>query len=72
MALRQLRPFIDIGANLTDLMYTGIYNGTKKHEADLEHVLKRSWDNGLSKIIITGGSLSESQKALELSQCDCN
>lgn len=70
MALKQLRSFIDIGANLTDLMYAGIYNGSKKHEADLENVLKRSWDGGLSKIIITGGNLEESEKALELAKTD--
>lgn len=72
MALKQLRSFIDIGANLTDLMYNGIYNGSKKHEVDLQHVLKRSWDCGLSKIIVTGGSLDESARALELAQSDCN
>lgn len=56
----------DIGANLTDLMYEGIYNGSQKHQPDLLHVLKRSWNNGLAKIIVTGGSLSESKKALNL------
>ncbi|XP_030753892.1 putative deoxyribonuclease TATDN1 [Sitophilus oryzae] len=62
--------FIDIGANLTDPMYQGIYNGSKKHEPDLNHVLKRSWDSGLEKIIITGGSLEESEKAIQMSKTD--
>lgn len=56
----------DIGANLTDLMFEGIYNGTQKHQPDLLNVLKRSWDSGLSKMIVTGGSLSESRRALEI------
>ncbi|XP_022913753.2 deoxyribonuclease TATDN1 [Onthophagus taurus] len=65
-----MRRFIDIGANLTDLMYMGIYNGSKKHDPDLNNVLKRSWNAGLEKIIITGGNLEESVKALELTKLD--
>lgn len=51
-------------------MYEGIYNGSKKHEPDLLHVLKRSWQAGLQKIIITGGSLSESEKSLAIAKSD--
>ncbi|XP_068896172.1 deoxyribonuclease TATDN1 isoform X2 [Tenebrio molitor] len=65
-----LRRFIDIGANLTDAMYSGIYNGTRKHEGDLQQVLQRSWSAGLKKIIITGGNLKESQMALSLATND--
>ncbi|KAL7291090.1 hypothetical protein TKK_0015219 [Trichogramma kaykai] len=65
-----LRRFIDIGANLTDPMYQGIYNGSQKHPPDLDKVLERSWNNNLSKIIITAGSLEESKKALELAKTD--
>ena len=61
---------LDIGANLTDPMYQGIYNGTQKHQPDLEKVLERSWNNNLSKIIITAGSLEESKKALEIAKTD--
>ncbi|XP_068217552.1 deoxyribonuclease TATDN1-like isoform X2 [Palaemon carinicauda] len=62
------KKFIDIGANLTDEMYQGIYHGSKKHEADLDQVLKRAWDAGLAKMIITGTSLSDSKTALELAK----
>lgn len=62
---------IDIGANLTDLMYQGQYHGSKKHEPDLDVVLARSWAGGLQKMIITGGNLNDSKTALELSQTDC-
>ena len=37
--------FIDIGANLVDGMYKGIYpggSGSQKHPADLQAVLQRS------------------------------
>ncbi|EFA06484.1 deoxyribonuclease TATDN1 [Tribolium castaneum] len=65
-----MRKFIDIGANLTDLMYSGVYNGSSKHVPDLGQVLKRSWDAGLEKIIITGGNLDESRKALKIAESD--
>jgi TatD DNase family protein len=57
---------LDIGANLTDAMYKGIYHRSKKHEDDLEAVLERAWNIGMQKIIITGGSLEESKEALQL------
>ncbi|KAK4883960.1 hypothetical protein RN001_000231 [Aquatica leii] len=62
--------FVDIGANLTDTMYTGVYNGSKKHEQDVQYVLQRSWDNGLNKVIITAGNYEDSIKALDLSKTD--
>jgi len=66
--MKQLR-FIDIGANLTDSMYQGIYHGSKKHEPDLTSVLDRAFNNvGIKKLIITGGSLEDSQRALELAK----
>ena len=61
---------LDIGANLTDSMYLGEYHGSKKHEPDLEEVLDRSWKNGLDKIMITGGSLEESKRAIEMAKSD--
>ncbi|KAF6016805.1 TATDN1 [Bugula neritina] len=62
--------FIDIGANLTDGMYQGVYHGKSKHQPDLEDVLKRSFDAGLQKMFITGGSLSDCKEALKVSQLD--
>lgn len=52
--------------NLTDLMYKGIYHGSKKHENDLEAVLQRAWNTGMQKMIVTGGSLEDSREALDL------
>lgn len=57
---------------MTDGMYQGEYHGSKKHEPDLDEVLKRSWENGLEKIIITGGSLEDAKAALEMAQKDGN
>lgn len=61
---------VDIGANLTDSMYQGVYHGSQKHQPDLDKVLERSWKNNLSKIIITAGNVEESKKALEIARID--
>ena len=58
----------EIGVNLSDRMYQGEYNGSKKHEPDLLQVLDRAWQSGLKSMIITGGSLSDAAKAIELSK----
>ncbi|CAH2042088.1 unnamed protein product, partial [Iphiclides podalirius] len=68
--MTSFRKYIDVGANLTDEMYQGVYHTSKKHEPDLNRVLERSWSAGLSKMIITGGSLIDSKKAIDMSQCD--
>lgn len=68
--MARLKKFIDIGANLTDEMYQGVYHQSKKHEPDLDTVLARSWDNGLVKLILTGGSVSDAKAALDLAQSD--
>ncbi|KAG0417251.1 hypothetical protein HPB47_005752 [Ixodes persulcatus] len=47
------RRLIDIGANLTDPMFRGIYNGSQKHVDDLQEVLKRAAANGLDKTCCT-------------------
>ncbi|XP_031632613.1 uncharacterized protein LOC116346608 isoform X2 [Contarinia nasturtii] len=62
--------FIDIGANLTDGMYKGIYNGSQKHPADLNMVLKRSWSNGLEKIIITVGTVTDTEDVVKIAKKD--
>ena len=60
--------FIDIGANLTDSMYQGIYGGKHYHEPDLDAVLDRAWAAGVTRIIITAGNLADAQHALRLAQ----
>ncbi|KAF7279689.1 hypothetical protein GWI33_006849 [Rhynchophorus ferrugineus] len=65
-----IRKFIDIGANLTDPMFEGLYNGSKKHQPDLEHVLKRSFEFSLDKLIITAGNLDESRRAIQIARTD--
>ncbi|KAG7384798.1 TatD DNase [Phytophthora boehmeriae] len=59
---------IDIGANLTDPVFTGLYRGKQKHENDLTAVLTRAKSVGVHKIIVTGGNLEESRSALQLAK----
>ena len=62
--------FVDIGANLLDPMFKGIYRSKERHEGDFDLVLERSWENHVKKIVITAGTLEESKNALELSKQD--
>ena len=52
---------IDIGANLLDPMYQGVYHGKPDpyHRPDVVDVLRRARRAGLTKIIVTAGRLSE-------------
>lgn len=65
--------FVDIGANLLDDKYQGIYYNKERHAPDLQEVLDRALtktegNSVVSKLIITGGTLKESEEALELVQ----
>lgn len=61
---------LDIGANLTDGMFQGIYNGSQKHPDDLDIVLERSWNSGVEKIIVTVGCINDHADAVKLVQKD--
>jgi len=62
--------FTDIGANLTDDVYNGVYSGTKKHDPDRKIVLERAWHVGVEKIIITVGSIVELENAKKIAATD--
>ncbi|KAI8148403.1 hypothetical protein BJV82DRAFT_265139 [Fennellomyces sp. T-0311] len=57
--------FVDIGANLTDPMFRGIYRGKQAHADDWHLVLKRARDAGVEKLIMTGTNLADSQEAID-------
>eukprot|EP00051_Salpingoeca_urceolata_P020500 m.308308 g.308308 ORF g.308308 m.308308 type:complete len:151 (+) comp19631_c1_seq12:246-698(+) len=62
----QYGPLCDIAVNLTDPMFRGSYRGKQKHEDDLDLVLARAEEAGVSQMMITGTSLSDSKAALEM------
>ena len=55
-----------IGINLTDPVYTGLYHGTQRHENDLSAVVQRAKDIGCEKLIVTGSDLEHSKDAIRL------
>eukprot|EP01102_Stenamoeba_stenopodia_P010514 TRINITY_DN3176_c0_g1_i1.p1 TRINITY_DN3176_c0_g1~~TRINITY_DN3176_c0_g1_i1.p1 ORF type:complete len:347 (+),score=55.14 TRINITY_DN3176_c0_g1_i1:54-1043(+) len=57
---------IDIGANLTDSCFRGIYRDKRAHEDDFGDVLERAQQVGLKKIIITSGTRQDTHDAIEL------
>ncbi|KAI8482435.1 TatD DNase [Branchiostoma belcheri] len=52
----------------SDGMFRGLYHGSQKHQDDLQDVLERAFNNGVEKIMVTGGSLQDSREALELAK----
>lgn len=61
-----MRRFIDIGANLTDPVFRGVYRGKTHHPDDFENVLSRAEEVGLEKIIVTAGCMDDITEALKL------
>lgn len=43
-----------IGINLADRVYRGMYRGNQKHQDDLEAVIDRSKQVGCTKLMVTG------------------
>lgn len=60
--------YADVGINLTDNIYRGLYHGKKAHDDDLEHVLRRAADVGCVKMMVTGSDLQESKKAVRMAE----
>jgi len=49
-------------------MFQGTYHSRQKHPSDIEAVISRAGAAGIEKILITGTSLGESRKAIELAK----
>lgn len=60
--------YFEIGVNLLDEMFRGIYNGRQKHAEDIIDVLQRGKEMGIRRTIITAGCLEESIEALKLAR----
>ena len=62
---QQPNRFVDIGANILDDRYQGIYRGTERHDPDLDLVLERAEQVGVRHMVVTAGTLQESRQAVE-------
>lgn len=59
---------LQVGINLGDPVFRGIYHGKRGHEDDLEQVVQRSLDVGCTKLMVTGSDLTESGHAIALAK----
>ncbi|KAI1427574.1 TatD family hydrolase [Xylaria sp. FL1777] len=60
--------YIDIGINLADPIFRGVYHGKERHPDDLQAVVSRAQEVGCQKLIITGSDFTSSRHALEIAK----
>lgn len=65
---RERFKFADVGINLGDPVFQGIYHEKKAHDDDLEDVLQRAVDVGCIKMMVTGSDLNESRNAIRIAE----
>lgn len=59
---------IQIGINLADPIFRGVYNGKQRHDDDLSAVVDRARQVGCAKLIVTGSSFKSSRDALAIAK----
>lgn len=60
--------YTDIGINLADPIFRGVYNGKQRHDDDLSGLVDRARQVGCSKLIVTGSSFKTSRDALAIAK----
>jgi len=57
---------VDIGVNLTDEVFSGVYRGKRAHDDDRALVLRRAREVGVTDAIVTAGTLEEAREVVEM------
>uniref|UniRef100_A0A8C3ZSM1 Deoxyribonuclease TATDN1 n=1 Tax=Denticeps clupeoides TaxID=299321 RepID=A0A8C3ZSM1_9TELE len=60
--------FIDIGVNLTDPMFRGVYRGSRKHRGSPSIKRRSARSSAGLSFMITGGNVEDAKEALKLSE----
>lgn len=60
--------FVDVGINLLDGMFKGVYHGKRCHPSDFAQVMERARKFHVSQMIITAGMQEECVEAAELAR----
>ncbi|KAK2607371.1 hypothetical protein N8I77_006048 [Diaporthe amygdali] len=60
--------YIDIGINLADPIFRGVYHGKQRHDDDLSGLVDRARQVGCTKLIVTGSSFKTSREALAIAK----
>lgn len=59
---------LQIGINLTDPVFNGVYHGKRAHADDMSAVLARAQAVGCRKLMVTGSDVPESRRAVEIAR----
>ena len=59
---------MQIGINLGDPVFRGLYHREQRHENDFDDVLQRAMDVGCKKFMVTGSDLEESKNAISVAE----
>jgi TatD DNase family protein len=59
---------LQVGINLGDPIFRGVYHGKRAHDDDLDQVVQRALDVGCTKLMVTGSDLKESAHAIEIAK----
>lgn len=60
--------YYDIGFNLSDPMFRGIYHGKQYHDPDIKNVLHRASERCVKTVLLTGSSIVESKQVIQLKE----
>ncbi|KAI0205609.1 TatD family hydrolase [Astrocystis sublimbata] len=60
--------YVDIGINLADPIFRGVYGRKERHPDDLQAVVSRAQQVGCQKLIVTGSDFASSKSALGIAQ----